>query len=202
MNTAKQVNMMIGLLMVGVVGTLFYYMFDSGTDIFGITLGDRQAAANERQEVTNAERGAFLFARYCRACHGLTGQGAAERAGLPGSQLNTPANYPPELPDSQLLDKQQRISATIRCGRVGTQMPPWSIEEGGALNFFQIEQLVALITSKYAPEAWNELIEFGNEDASHGGDRLDPPASLVEELDDSNLEFQVTDATAINKNTL
>jgi mono/diheme cytochrome c family protein/plastocyanin len=194
--------MMIGLLMVGIVGTLFYYMFDSGTDIFGITLGDRQAAANERQEVTNAERGAFLFARYCRACHGLTGQGAAERAGLPGSQLNTPANYPPELPDSQLADRRLRISDTIRCGRVGTQMPPWSVEQGGALNFFQIEQLVTLITSKYAPEGWDEVIEVGNEVAGHGGDRLDPPASLVEALDDSDLEFQVTDATAINKNTL
>lgn len=194
--------MMIGLLMVGVVGTLFYYMFDSGTDIFGITLGDRQAAANERQEVTNAERGAFLFARYCRSCHGLTGQGAAERTGLPGAQLNNPANYPPELAASQLSDRQQRFNDTITCGRVGTQMPPWSVEQGGALNFFQIEQLVTLITSKYAPEAWDHLIEVGNGDATHGGDTLDPPVSLVEELNDSDLTFEVTDATAINENTL
>ena len=101
--------MMIGLLMVGIVGTLFYYMFDSGTDIFGITLGDRQAAANERQEVTNAERGAFLFARYCRSCHGLTGQGAAERAGLPGAQLNTP---PTTRPDSQIRSSRTDSSGS------------------------------------------------------------------------------------------
>ena len=194
--------MMIGLLMVGIIGTAFYAMFENGTSVLGVNFGDRQSQAVVRQEKTNAERGAFLFARYCRACHGLTGQGSAERPGLPGANLNNPANYPPELTDSQLPDVQQRFSSTIHCGRVGTQMPPWSIEEGGALNFFQIEQLVTLITSKYAPEGWEHMVEVGNEDSSHGGDRLDPPAQLVEALDENDTEFQVTDATAISEDTL
>lgn len=202
MNTAKQVNMIIGLLFVGLVGTLFYYMFDSGISIAGVNFGDREAAAAERQELTNVERGAFLFARYCRSCHGLTGEGAAERAGLPGAVLNLPSNYPPELAASALAPRQQRLSGTIHCGRVGTQMPPWSTDEGGPLNFYQVEQVVALITSKFAPEGWDHVIEVGNGDATHGGDRLDPPAHLVQALDDNDLTFEVTDATAINKDTL
>lgn len=188
---------MIGLLMVGIVGTAFYAMFDNGTSVFGINFGDREARAEQRQEMTNAERGGFLFARYCRQCHGLTGQGAAERAGLPGANLNTPANRPPELPESQIASRQARLNRTIECGRVGTQMPPQSTDEGGALNFFQIEQLVTLITSKYADHGWHFMIEEGNH-----SDALDPPASLVGALNKTATKFEVTDATAINENTL
>lgn len=189
--------MIIGLLMVGIVATAFYAMFENGTSVFGINFGDRQSQAEIRQEKTNAERGAALFARNCRSCHGLTGEGSAERTGLPGANLNNSALRPPELTESALPALQARLTATIHCGRVGTQMPPWSVEEGGALNFFQIEQLVTLITSKYAPEGWARMIEEGNH-----SDALDPSASLVEALNDSETEFAVTDATAINENTL
>jgi mono/diheme cytochrome c family protein len=170
-------------------------MFENGTTVFGINFGDRQTAAEVRQEKTNVERGAALFAQNCRACHGLTGEGSAERGGLPGAALNTPTNY--DLPESQIATRQQRLKATIECGRVGTLMPPWSIDEGGSLNFFQIEQLVTLITSKYAPEGWDFVIEAGNH-----SDILNPEAHLVEPVSETATELSVSDATAINEQTL
>jgi mono/diheme cytochrome c family protein len=197
LNTAKQVNIIIGLLMVGIVGTAFYYMFDSGVNIVGVSFGNRQAAARERQETTTAERGAFLFARYCRACHGLTGQGGVERTGLPGAQLNADANHPPTLPDSQLTPKQQRYTDTITCGRVGTQMPPWSVDQGGALNFYQIQQIVTLITSKFAPEGWDKLIEYGNE-----ADAQNPPIFLTKAIGVDDTVLSVNSTGTFAENTL
>ena len=63
MNTAKQVNIMIGLLIIGMLGTLLYYMFDNGDSVLGLSIGDRQTVATDRQELDNAERGGALFAR-------------------------------------------------------------------------------------------------------------------------------------------
>ena len=162
MNTYKQINIIIGLLFVGLVGTFLYYMFDSGYSIAGLDFGNRQAVASARQEEDNAKRGGALFARYCRACHGLTGTGALERTGLPGAPLNIDANRPPELAVAKLDARQLRLSDTIHCGRVGTRMPPWSIPEGGSLNDFQIFQLVTLITSQFSEEGWDNAIEAGN----------------------------------------
>ncbi len=162
MNTAKQINVIIGLLMVGMLGTLLYYMFDNGDSVLGLGVGDRQTVAIDRQEMDNVERGGALFARYCRACHGLTGEGSLERTGLPGAQLNNPANRPPELATSAVAARQARLTDTIHCGRVGTVMPPWSTAEGGGLNDFQIYQLVTLITSKFSPEGWDAMVADGN----------------------------------------
>ena len=83
MNTYKQINIIIGLLMVGMLGTLLYYMFDSGYSIAGLDFGNRQAVASARQEEDNAKRGGALFARYCRACHGLTGEGRSSAPACP-----------------------------------------------------------------------------------------------------------------------
>ncbi len=154
---------MIGLLMVGLVGTLLYFLFDNGFSIGGVEFAGREAVAAQRQEFTNAERGGFLYARNCRSCHGLTGQGAIERGGLPGSPLNDEGNRPPVLLPALLGARQDRLHATIRCGRVGTLMPPWSTEEGGPLNDFQIQQLVVLITSEhFSEEGWEFAVEEGN----------------------------------------
>jgi plastocyanin/mono/diheme cytochrome c family protein len=161
-NTAKQVNIMIGLLMIGMLGTLLYYMFDNGDSVLGFNIGDRQTVAADRQELDNAERGGALFARYCRACHGLTGMGSLERTGLPGAVLNAPTNRPPGLAAAAVTARQLRLTDTIHCGRVGTVMPPWSTAEGGGLNDFQIFQLVTLITSKFSPQAWDAAVADGN----------------------------------------
>jgi plastocyanin/mono/diheme cytochrome c family protein len=163
MNTAKQVNVMIGLLFVGLIGTFLYFVWENGIDIFGAEIDSRQDVAAERQEKTNVERGAHLFSLNCRSCHGLKGEGVIERGGLPGAPLNVESNRPPEITGGTLAQRQRRLNDTITCGRNGTVMPPWHTDQGGPLNFFQIEQLVLLITSEFALEGW----EFALEESNH-----------------------------------
>jgi mono/diheme cytochrome c family protein len=152
MNTSKQINLMVGLLFVSLVGLTLYFIWDI----------DRAEQAIVRQEQTNVERGAHLFSLNCRSCHGLKGEGVIERGGLPGAPLNVAVNRPPELSGGALEAQMKRFHDTITCGRVGTVMPPWSVEQGGALNFFQIDQLVALITSEFAEEGWAHALEEAN----------------------------------------
>lgn len=177
MNTAKQINVMLGLFMVFAVATLLYFLWD----------GPRQDAAIERQTMSNSERGAALFSLNCRACHGISGKGAIERGGLPGAPLNLEANRPDSA--GALGALQQRLNDTITCGRVGTVMPQWSQDQGGPLNFFQIEQIVTLITGSKPVDAFdpsddpNAVSEFGWEfvweEANHA-DAFDPRVELDE----------------------
>src|SRR3990170_2085947 len=68
MNTSKQVNVMIGLMFVFLIGTLLYFVWDTV----------RAEDAQERQIVVNAERGGKLFSLNCRSCHGINGLGPLE----------------------------------------------------------------------------------------------------------------------------
>jgi len=192
LNTYKQINIIIGLLFVGLVGTFLYYMFDSGYSIAGLDFGNRQAVASARQEEDNAKRGGALYARYCRACHGLTGTGPLERTGLPGAPLNIEANRPPELADSKIEARQLRLSDTIHCGRVGTRMPPWSIPQGGPLNDFQILQLVTLITSQFSEDGWRHAVEEGNHT-----DAFNPQKFLAADVGTGDTTIKLNDVAAM-----
>ena len=171
MNTSKQVNVMVGLLMVFAVATLLYFLWDSV----------RAEDAAQRQLEVNAERGGKLYAINCRACHGLTGKGPLENAALPGAPLDMDTSRPTD--PSQLSALQQRFRDTIKCGRVGTLMPPWSQEQGGPLNDFQIEQLVILITSAAYEKGWEHALEVANYDPLAGDNRnkrLTAPAGATD----------------------
>lgn len=181
---------MIGLIFVGLVGTFLYFLFDNGFNIAGINFEGREKAAAARQELINAERGAFLFARNCRSCHGNTGEGAIERQGLPGAPLNDDGKRPPTASEAALGPIRNRMSATIHCGRVGTSMPPWSTDEGGPLNDFQIEQIVTLITSGFSLEAW----EFAVEEANHG-DAFAPHKYLVAAIGEDETTLELNDVS-------
>lgn len=173
MNTSKQVNAMIGLLFVFLVGTLLYWMWDVGFSIAGLDVSSRADDAEERQIVKNAERGAAVFAPNCRPCHGISGRGVQESLMLPGLPLNLEANRSDD-PGTR-MELQARFRNTIRCGRVGTLMPTWSEEHGGPLNEFLIEQLVTLITGATPgldpPDDPNAVSERGwereTEEANH-----------------------------------
>ncbi len=183
---------MIGLMFVGLFGTFLYFIFDNGFNALGIDFEGRQSAAVVRQEKTNGERGAVLFELNCRLCHGLTGQGAVERAGLPGAPLNIEGNRPPELSEAQVAAKADRLNSTITCGRVGTLMPPWSRDEGGPLNDFQIEQLVTLITGEFAEESWEKVVEEGNY-----ADRFDPKKILAAAIGPNDTTIELNDASEL-----
>jgi plastocyanin len=186
MNTAKQVNIMVGLVFVSLVGLTLYFIWDD----------DRAAQAIIRQEKVNVERGAHLYSLNCRSCHGLKGEGVIERGGLPGAPLNVDSNRPPELSGGALEAQVSRFHDTITCGRVGTVMPPWSIDQGGALNFFQIEQLVMLITSQYSEEGWEFALEEGNHADAFPFHRF-----LTEPLGADGTTVQLNESVGINPST-
>ncbi|HZP26922.1 MAG TPA: cupredoxin domain-containing protein [Dehalococcoidia bacterium] len=135
MNTNKQVNIMIGFLILLVVTFGFYFVWDQNV---------RSTAATDKQVEENGERGGKIFAVNCRICHGPNGLGSSENVNFPGLPLNVDTNRPTE--DGKLTPLRQRLTDTIRCGRVGTLMPPWSQAQGGPLTNTQIDQLVTLIT--------------------------------------------------------
>jgi mono/diheme cytochrome c family protein/plastocyanin len=186
--------------MVGALATLLYYLWD----------GERQSDATERQMTENAERGGFLFARNCSSCHGLTGKGIAERGGLPGLPLNEEDRRLTNA--GPLAVEQARLRDTITCGRVGTLMPPWSQEQGGPLNDFQINQLVALITGTMPPpegvvtqddilsdpnaiseDGWHNALETSNHDSE-----FLPPKHLAEAVDAEETTLPIDNASGIS----
>src|SRR3990170_6463861 len=200
MNTNKQVNVMIGLMFVFLVGTLLYFVWDTV----------RAEDAQERQTVVNAERGGRLFSLNCRSCHGIRGLGPLENPNQPGMPLNVETNRPDD--PGNLLVRQARILDTIRCGRVGTLMPAWAEDQGGPLNDFQILQLVALITGAMpgedAPDDPNAVSELGweaaLEEANLGpphGDLL-PGKKLAEAASTDATTLVLTDAQKLTIGSL
>lgn len=181
MNTSKQINVMLGLLMVFAVATTLYFVWDN----------TRADDATARQLMDNSDRGGKLFSLNCRSCHGLTGKGTLENSLLPGAPLNIETNRPVEI--GPLAALENRFRDTIHCGRVGTFMPPWSQAQGGSLNDFQIEQIVTLITSAASEEGWKHAQELANE-----ADAFKPVAKhLTKPLAAAGTTVYLNDATAM-----
>ncbi len=198
MNTSKQVNVMIGLMFVTLIGVLLYFIWD---DV-------RAEDATEKQLVENAERGGRLFSLNCRSCHGLNGLGPLENVNLPGLPLNQEINRPDEL--GELMTRQSRMLDTIRCGRVGTLMPAWAEDQGGSLNDFQIQQLVALITGAMpgldVPDNPNAVSEMGWEAALEEADHADiqgfEEKQLAEAVGLADTIFVLTEAVDLIEDSL
>lgn len=151
-NTEKQILAMVILLVLSVASLGAYTWFDNGR---------RTEAISEVYE-RDAERGAHIFARNCRVCHGNDGRGSESSSSLVGPALNKPGNTYAWRTDNagQLLTLQNQYRYTIACGRNGTPMPPWSLDQGGSLDDFKIDNLVTLITTN-AGDAWHVAIEAG-----------------------------------------
>ena len=172
-NTEKQILAMVVLLVISVAALGAYTWFDNGR---------RTEAASEVFE-RDSERGAHIFARNCRVCHGNDGAGRESNSTLVGPALNTPSNTFAWRTENagQLETLQNRYRFTIACGRNGTPMPPWALTQGGSLDDFKIDNLVTLITTN-AGNAWEIAVEaaihedelaIGNlEIALHGAERL------------------------------
>src|SRR3989304_7962592 len=148
MKPRKTINLRGALVFVTLLAFGIYYAWDDA----------RASDAEERQQEETAARGGHLFALDCRVCQGREGRGALEDAAFPGAPLNLDASRPTD--SGELGALQKRFTETIRCGRVGTIMPPWGLDEGGSLNEEQIRQLVVFITTN-AGDAWDEAIEEG-----------------------------------------
>ena len=162
MNTSKQINVMIGLLFV-----IFVV-------VAGYLLNETSRQDVEADEITerNAERGARLFVRNCRTCHGLEGEGGI------GFALNNPAFLvlgednvygAPATPEGEAEGIRTFLRETIACGRVGTFMPKWALEFGGSLSATQVEQLVTLITGD--PAGRRDYWELVREEGLHADEQ-------------------------------
>ncbi|MCY3734560.1 MAG: hypothetical protein OXG42_09805 [Chloroflexi bacterium] len=149
-NTEKQILAMVILLVLSVASLGAYTWFDNG----------RRTEARSEILTKDAERAAWTFANNCRECHGNDGRGSESDASLVGPALNTPNNTYAFLTDNQgqLQNLQTEYRYTITCGRNGTPMPPWSIDQGGSLDGFKIDNLVTLITTN-AGNAWERAVE-------------------------------------------
>jgi mono/diheme cytochrome c family protein len=89
----------------------------------------QQSQASLRQAYL--EEGAVLYLEYCALCHGPAGEGV----GI------TPALNHPALAEAH----PEFLFRTIARASHGTTMAAWHIEEGGALNNYQIDELVSFI---------------------------------------------------------
>lgn len=171
MNTSKQVNIMIGVVLLSILLFGGYMLNES----------NRQASAKEEVTERVAERGARLFVNNCRSCHGLTGEGHIGPALNTGAYLilnkDNDHGLPP-TPDGEATDIRGFLHYTIACGRTGTFMPNWGQRFGGSLSDTQVDQIVTMITEG----RWDLVEEIGAEHDAEAGttakDVLADPATL------------------------
>lgn len=121
-----------------------------------------QAQADLREEFVAGA--AVLYVENCALCHGASGEGIGAVPGLDNGALRT-ADY-------------DALFKTIARGRYGTTMAGWHMDEGGTLNDYQIDELIALI--RYVE--WSDVRELA---ASQG---LIPPTLPIPEIEEGFLQ--------------
>jgi mono/diheme cytochrome c family protein len=120
-----------------------------------------QAQADLRQEFVSDA--AVIYVENCALCHGAAGEGVGSMPALNHDGLRTA--------DFDMLYK------TIARGRYDTVMAGWHEDEGGSLNEYQVNELVALI--RYGD--WSQVGEMAAEQG------LIPPSLPVPEVDETFL---------------
>ncbi|MCH7488021.1 MAG: hypothetical protein IIB23_00145 [Chloroflexi bacterium] len=140
MNTGKQVNAMVVVLLLTVIMIGVYTLFDPF----------RADTAEDDQLEMSAVRAATTFALNCRLCHGDRGEGGANGGRLPAAPALDRVGLrgiEKGLFSAAAFDEAfTLITNTVACGRAGTFMPTWGRSQGGTLTDEQIRQLAVLIT--------------------------------------------------------
>lgn len=188
MNTSKQINIMILLVFVAVIAAGAYTIWDP----------TRASEARTRQLQLTLDRGAYLFAQNCRACHGDAGEGGAKgnrlvlapplnRLDLQGRKT---AGGPVDLAAQNAAYKL--VFNTITCGRVGKAMPTWGDTQGGPLNAEQITDLTIFITNG---TAWGTADTYANELSNTSF------LTLTKALDSTSTVVAISNVTPLAKDT-
>jgi len=99
--------------------------------VYALREPQRIEAAQAAQLNWDLDEAMTLYAENCSVCHGLSGEGIGP----------TPALDNPALRDSDPASMEKVIAR----GLFNTSMPAWSLEDGGPLGDYQIQQLVLLI---------------------------------------------------------
>jgi len=107
----------------------------------------RIVSAQEKTLAAQLDEAMTLYAENCAVCHGLNGEGMGA----------TPALNNPAL-RSMPVDE---LNKTISRGRYQTAMPAWSLQDGGALSDYQIEELVSLILYGDWNQTGDRVINLG-----------------------------------------
>jgi mono/diheme cytochrome c family protein len=96
-------------------------------------LNESSRISKSQADVLNSQldEAMTLYAENCVVCHGTAGDGIG-------------ATPPPNNPALQAMPFDE-IAKTISRGRYQTTMPAWSIEDGGPLSDYQIDELVLLV---------------------------------------------------------
>jgi mono/diheme cytochrome c family protein len=130
-----------------------------------LTLGIYAVVDSQRGPTTQASDlehavrgGKAIYASYCITCHGPLGEGCI------GPALNRPAWRPLTDTGEKNADYDEGshdfMKKVIQRGRPsnqpGIQMPPWSVNEGGALNDQEIDEVISFI--QYGD--WNGTVEL------------------------------------------
>ena len=137
-SSARWVGFLVTLVVVLFV--IVYYFYELG--IPGVADSSRFGKEIDAQAVTSVERGYNIYEANCARCHGAQGQGFANSAGAP--TLNEQDKLFAHL-NPQYLQSVLREGGRYVCGNAKSLMPVWSNENGGPLNYTQIDDLIAFL---------------------------------------------------------
>ena len=136
--SARMVALLASLIVV--LFTIIYYFYELGAPL-GLTEA-RTDQQRDLQQVTAIERGYNLFQANCARCHGPNGKGTEE--GYTAPPLNDQMKLFVHL-NPQYLANVLREGGRLVCGNPKSAMPIWSNENGGPLNYIQIQNLIAFL---------------------------------------------------------
>jgi mono/diheme cytochrome c family protein/plastocyanin len=128
----------IGFLATAIVAlfVIGYYFYELGLPA-GLS-ESRLLGEEDAQQVRAVERGYYLYNANCATCHGPDGEGGV------GPPLNDQNKLLSHL-DEDYIRNVLRVGGRYVCGDPNSQMPVWSNENGGPLNYQQIEEIIAFI---------------------------------------------------------
>jgi len=132
----------IGFLatLIVVLFVIVYYFYELGVP--GVAGTKRLDKEIEQQQVVAVQRGYNIYQANCARCHGASGQGFANEAGAP--PLNDQAKLFAHL-NADYLESVLREGGRYVCGNAKSLMPLWSDENGGPLNYVQIDDLIVFL---------------------------------------------------------
>jgi plastocyanin/mono/diheme cytochrome c family protein len=127
-------------VLIVVIFVIGYYFYELGVP--GVPNSARLLHEIDAQAVTSVENGYNIYEANCARCHGVNGQGFANEAGAPplNEQDKLFVHLNPAYLHSVLLEGGRYV-----CGNAKSLMPVWSNQNGGSLNYKQIDDLIAFL---------------------------------------------------------
>ncbi len=113
------------------IGILATAMIAAGLLLYAVQEPQRIIQAQAAQITWDLDEAMTLYAENCSVCHGLAGEGIGAIPALDNPALRAA--------DLAALEK------IIARGLFNTAMPAWSLEDGGPLSDYQIEQMALLV---------------------------------------------------------